>query len=158
MAKRAKKTGYKTGYAKYVELYREKERQVGHKYEMAPLLDEQTYQLRLYELKVDTMVNKTLGLLSKKTSVNYNRLIINEALYDSSSKQASAVKKGLAKYIEDHGLDIKLKDIKIKDLRARSLKDNKLSNLLDEFWSDVATAYAEGRTSKEIATTFFDSP
>lgn len=155
---RAKKTGYKTGYSRYVELYREKEKQVGNKYEMAPLLDRQTYQLKLDEMKLDAMVDKKLGLLSKNTSVNFNRLIINEALYEASSKQASAVKRGLSKYIEEHGLDIKSKDIKLKDLRARGLKDSKLSNVLDAFWSDVATAYAQGINSREIAMTFFDSP
>ena len=154
---RAKKKGYKTGYSRYVELYREKERKVGNKYEMAPLLDRQTYQLKLDEMKLDAMVDKKLGLLSKNTSVNFNRLIINEALYDSSSKQASAVKRGLSKYIEENGLDIKLKDLKIKDLRARSLKDSKLASVLDDFWSDVASAYAEGKDSREIAVTFFDS-
>lgn len=157
MAKRAKKTGYKTGYSRYVELYREKERKVGHKYKMTPLLDRQAYQLKLDRMKLESLYDKKVGLLSKNTSVNFNRLIINEALYENSSKQASAVRRGLSKYIQEHGLDIKLKDLKIKDLRARGLKDSKLSNALDAFWSDVASAYEEGRDSRDIAMTFFDS-
>lgn len=158
MAKRAKKTGYKTGYSRYVELYREKERKVGHKYKMDPLLDRQTYQLRLDAMKREALYDKKVGLLSKNTSVNFNRLIINEALYENSSKQAWAVRRGLAKYVKEHGLDIKLKDLKIKDLRARSLKDSKLSNALEAFWNDVATAQADGMEKNELHMTFFDSP
>lgn len=155
---RAKKSGYKTGYQKYVDLYKEKERKVGNKYTLSPMLSAENYRLHLDEMKADSLVDKKLGLLSEKTSVNFNRIMINEALYSSSERQAKALRAGLAKYLEDNNIDdISIKNIKLSDLRAKNLKDNKLSGIVDKFWEDVATAREEGMSKTDIGMIFFDS-
>lgn len=155
---RAKKSGYSIGYNKYVQLYKERADKVKDSYTLTPMLSSKEYKLRLDEMKADSLVDKRLGLISKNTSVNFNREIINEQQFGTSAKQAHAVKKGLLKYIEENNIDLKSKDIKIKDLRAINLKEGKLASALEQFWSDVATAQNAGMNKRDVAMTFFDSP
>ena len=158
MAKRAKKSGYSTGYNKYVQLYKERANKVKKSYDLTPMLSSKDYKLILGEMKADSLVDKRLGLISKNTSVNFNREILNEQQFGTSAKQAHAVRRGLLKYVEENNIDLKSKDIKIKDLRAINLKVGKLSSALDQFWSDVATAQNDGMDKRNVGITFFDSP
>lgn len=154
---RAKKTGYKTGYSRYVEMYKAKEQKVGDKHVLSPMLSKEQYQLTLDEMKADALYDKKIGVLAESTSVNFNRLILNEAEYGSSLKQARAVRKGIIKFIKDNDIDISIKSIKLSDIRAKHITDEKLSGVMDNFWREVATAYASGMSSDDIGMRFFES-